>query len=467
MDMTPHFPIYMDYGATTPCDPRVVDAMIPWLREHFGNPASRSHAWGWEAEEAVETARGHVAELIGADPREIVWTSGATESNNLALKGAAHFYQGKGKHLITVKTEHKAVLDTTRELERQGFEVTYLDVQEDGLLDLDKLKAAIRPDTILISVMFVNNEIGVIQDIPAIGKLCREKGVLFHVDAAQATGKVEIDLNTLPVDLMSLASHKTYGPKGIGALYVRRKPRVRLEAQMHGGGHERGMRSGTLPTHQCVGMGEAFRIAKAEMAQDLAKARALQKRLLDGLKDVEQVFVNGHLEKRVPHNLNMSFNFVEGESLIMGIKGLAVSSGSACTSASLEPSYVLRALGRSDELAHSSLRMTIGRFTTEEEIDYAISTIKLNVAKLRELSPLWEMFQDGVQRRSCAQDHAGGIRLSPAQRAGQPSAEVRGIRDQDAPGGLRLGHAGRLGEAACGRRGGAGGASDRPGGPRG
>jgi len=396
MDMTPHFPIYMDYGATTPCDPRVVDAMIPWLREHFGNPASRSHAWGWEAEEAVETARGHVAELIGADPREIVWTSGATESNNLALKGAAHFYSGKGKHLITVKTEHKAVLDTMRELERQGFEVTYLEVQEDGLLDLGQFKAAIRPDTILASVMFVNNEIGVIQDIPAIGQICRDKGVLFHVDAAQATGKVEIDLKTLPVDLMSLASHKTYGPKGIGALYVRRKPRVRLEAQMHGGGHERGMRSGTLPTHQCVGMGEAFRIARLEMAQDLAKASKLQKRLLDGLKDIDQVFVNGHLEKRVPHNLNMSFNFVEGESLIMGIKGLAVSSGSACTSASLEPSYVLRALGRSDELAHSSLRMTIGRFTTEEEIDYAIATIKHNVAKLRELSPLWEMFQDGV-----------------------------------------------------------------------
>lgn len=396
MDMTPHFPIYMDYGATTPVDPRVVDAMIPWLREHFGNPASRSHAWGWEAEEAVEKARVNVAELIGADPREIVWTSGATESNNLALKGAAHFYKTKGKHLITVKTEHKAVLDTMRELERQGFEVTYLEVQEDGLLDLDKLKAAIRPDTILISVMFVNNEIGVIQDIPAIGALCREKGIIFHVDAAQATGKVEIDLKTLPVDLMSLASHKTYGPKGIGALYVRRKPRVRLEAQMHGGGHERGMRSGTLPTHQIVGMGEAFRIAREEMAQDTAKAKALHQRLLDGLKDIEQVFLNGHAEKRVPHNLNMSFNFVEGESLIMGIKGLAVSSGSACTSASLEPSYVLRALGRSDELAHSSLRMTIGRFTTEEEIDFAISTIRHNVAKLRELSPLWEMFQDGV-----------------------------------------------------------------------
>ncbi len=396
MDMTPHFPIYMDYGATTPCDPRVVDAMIPWLREHFGNPASRSHAWGWEAEEAVEKARVQVAELIGADPREIVWTSGATESINLALKGAAQFYKGKGKHLITLKTEHKAVLDTMRELERQGFDVTYLDVQEDGLVNLDALKAAVRPDTILISILFVNNEIGVIQDIPAIGAFCREKGILLHVDAAQATGRVEIDMDKLPIDLMSMTAHKTYGPKGIGALYVRRKPRVRIEAQIHGGGHERGMRSGTLPTHQCVGMGEAFRIAKAEMAQDLAKARKLQQRLLDGLKDIEQVYVNGNLEKRVPQNLNMSFNFVEGESLIMGIKGLAVSSGSACTSASLEPSYVLRALGRSDELAHSSLRMTIGRFTTEEEIDYAITTIKHNVAKLRELSPLWEMFKDGV-----------------------------------------------------------------------
>ncbi|WPH16430.1 IscS subfamily cysteine desulfurase [Variovorax paradoxus] len=396
MDVTPHFPIYLDYGATTPVDPRVVDAMIPWLREHFGNPASRSHAWGWEAEEAVEKARGYVAELIGADPREIVWTSGATESNNLALKGAAQFYKGKGKHLITVKTEHKAVLDTMRELERQGFEVTYMDVEENGLLDLDKFKAAIRPDTILASVMYVNNEIGVIQDVVALGNACREKGVIFHVDAAQATGKVEIDIAKLPIDLMSLASHKTYGPKGIGALYVRRKPRVRLEAQMHGGGHERGMRSGTLPTHQIVGMGEAFRIARLEMKEDIAQAARLQKRLLDGLKDVDQVFINGDLEQRVPHNLNMSFNYVEGESLIMGIKGLAVSSGSACTSASLEPSYVLRALGRSDELAHSSLRMTIGRFTTEEEIDYAISTIKHNVAKLRELSPLWEMFQDGV-----------------------------------------------------------------------
>ena len=396
MDVTPHFPIYLDYGATTPVDPRVVDAMIPWLREHFGNPASRSHAWGWEAEEAVEKARGEVAQLIGADPREIVWTSGATESNNLAIKGAAQFYKGKGKHLITVKTEHKAVLDTMRELERQGFEVTYLDVQENGLLDFEVFQAAIRPDTILASVMFVNNEIGVVQDVVALGNLCREKGVIFHVDAAQATGKVEIDMTKLPIDLMSLASHKTYGPKGIGALYVRRKPRVRLEAQMHGGGHERGMRSGTLPTHQIVGMGEAFRIARVEMKDDLAKATALQKRLIDGLSDVEQVFINGDMAHRVPHNLNISFNYVEGESLIMGIKGLAVSSGSACTSASLEPSYVLRALGRSDELAHSSLRMTIGRFTTEEEIDYAISTIKHNVAKLRELSPLWEMFQDGI-----------------------------------------------------------------------
>jgi cysteine desulfurase len=396
MDVTPHFPIYLDYGATTPVDPRVVDAMVPWLREHFGNPASRSHAWGWEAEEAVEKARGEVAQLIGADPREIVWTSGATESNNLAIKGAAQFYKGKGKHLITVKTEHKAVLDTMRELERQGFEVTYLDVQENGLLDFEVFKAAIRPDTILASVMFVNNEIGVVQDVVALGNLCREKGVIFHVDAAQATGKVEIDMTKLPIDLMSLASHKTYGPKGIGALYVRRKPRVRLEAQMHGGGHERGMRSGTLPTHQIVGMGEAFRIARVEMKDDLAKATALQKRLIDGLSDVEQVFINGDMAHRVPHNLNISFNYVEGESLIMGIKGLAVSSGSACTSASLEPSYVLRALGRSDELAHSSLRMTIGRFTTEEEIDYAISTIRHNVAKLRELSPLWEMFKDGI-----------------------------------------------------------------------
>ena len=396
MSQTPHFPIYMDYGATTPVDPRVVDAMVPWLYEHFGNAASRSHAWGWEAEKAIENAREQVADLIGADPREIVWTSGATESTNLALKGAANFYKGKGKHLITLKTEHKATLDTMRELERQGFEVTYMDVQEDGLLDLEKFKAAIRPDTILASVLFVNNEIGVIQDIAAIGAICREKGVLLHVDGAQATGRVNIDLKTLPVDLMSLTAHKTYGPKGVGALYVRRKPRVRLEAQMHGGGHERGMRSGTLPTHQIVGMGEAFAIAKKQMHDDNAHAARLQKRLLDGLMDVDQVFINGSLDKRVPQNLNMSFNFVEGESLIMGIKGLAVSSGSACTSASLEPSYVLRALGRSDELAHSSLRMTIGRFTTEEEIDYAIKTIRENVAKLRELSPLWEMHQEGI-----------------------------------------------------------------------
>jgi cysteine desulfurase len=396
MDMTPHFPIYMDYGATTPVDQRVVDAMIPWLREHFGNPASRSHAWGWEAEAAVEKAREQVAALVGADPREIVWTSGATESINLALKGAAQFYKTRGKHLITLKTEHKAVLDTMRELERQGFEVTYLDVQEDGLLDLDQLKAAMRSDTILVSVLFVNNEIGVIQDIPAIGAMCRERGIIFHVDAAQATGKVDIDMATLPVDLMSLASHKTYGPKGIGALYVRRKPRVRIEAQMHGGGHERGMRSGTLATHQIVGMGEAYRIARAEMGADNERIRMLQQRLINGLKDIEQTFLNGHAERRVPHNVNMSFNFVEGESLIMGIKGIAVSSGSACTSASLEPSYVLRALGRSDELAHSSLRMTIGRFTTTEEIDYVVTTLKDRVAKLRELSPLWEMFKDGI-----------------------------------------------------------------------
>ena len=386
----------MDYGATTPVDERVVDAMVPWLREHFGNPASRSHAWGWEAEAAVEKAREQVALLIGADPREIVWTSGATESNNLAIKGAAHFYASRGKHLITVKTEHKAVLDTMRELERQGFEVTYLEVQADGLLDFDAFKAAIRPDTILASVMYVNNEIGATQDLPALGALCRERGVVFHVDAAQATGKVEIDMAKLPVDLMSLASHKSYGPKGIGAMYVRRKPRIRLEAQMHGGGHERGLRSGTLPTHQIVGMGEAFRIAREEMSEELPRIAALHDRLVRGLSDIEQTFINGHLTQRVPHNLNISFNYVEGESLIMGVKGLAVSSGSACTSASLEPSYVLRALGRSDELAHSSLRMTIGRFTTEEEIDYAVATLKDRVAKLRELSPLWDMYRDGV-----------------------------------------------------------------------
>jgi cysteine desulfurase len=396
MDMTPHFPIYLDYGATTPCDPRVVDAMIPWLREHFGNPASRSHAWGWEAEEAVEKARTQVAELIGADPREIVWTSGATEAINLALKGAAQFYRTRGKHLITVKTEHKATLDTMRELERQGFEVTYLDVLPNGLLDLDAFQAALRPDTILVSVMFVNNEIGVIQDVVTIGKLCRERGIIFHVDAAQATGKVAINLAELPIDLMSMSAHKTYGPKGMGALYVRRKPRVRLEAQMHGGGHERGMRSGTLPTHQIVGMGEAFRIAREEMGVEQERIRALQQRLIQGLSGIEQTFINGDLEHRVPHNLNISFNYVEGESLIMGVKGIAVSSGSACTSASLEPSYVLRALGRSDELAHSSLRMTIGRFTTEEEIDYAVSVLTDRVAKLRELSPLWDMYKDGI-----------------------------------------------------------------------
>ena len=394
--MTPHFPIYLDYGSTTPCDPRVVDAMIPWLREHFGNPASRSHAWGWEAEEAVEKARVQVAGLINADPREIVWTSGATESINLSIKGAANFYSSRGKHLVTLKTEHKAVLDTMRELERQGFEATYLDVQADGLLDLDRFKDSLRKDTILVSILLVNNEIGVIQDIPAIGAICRERGIVLHVDGAQATGKVAVDMSQLPIDLFSMSAHKTYGPKGQGALYVRRKPRVRIEAQMHGGGHERGMRSGTLPTHQIVGMGAAFEIAGAEMGAELERVRMLQKRLLDGISTIEQVFINGDLEHRVPHNVNASFNYVEGESLIMGVKGLAVSSGSACTSASLEPSYVLRALGRSDELAHSSLRMTIGRFTTTEEIDYAVSTLHANVGKLRELSPLWEMFKDGI-----------------------------------------------------------------------
>ena len=390
------FPIYLDYSATTPVDPRVAEKMIPYLVEKFGNPASRSHAFGWEAEAAVEAARDQVAALVNADPKEIVWTSGATESNNLAIKGAANFYSGKGKHLITVKTEHKAVLDTCRELERQGFEVTYLDVQENGLLDLEVLKAALRPDTILVSVMFVNNEIGVIQPIAEIGEICREKGILFHVDAAQATGKVEIDLAALKVDLMSFSAHKTYGPKGIGALYVRRKPRVRLEAQMHGGGHERGFRSGTLATHQIVGMGEAFRIAREEMAEENARVRALRDRLFKGVSDLEAVFVNGDLEQRVPHNLNISFAYVEGESMLMAVKDLAVSSGSACTSASLEPSYVLRALGREDELAHSSIRFTIGRFNTEEEIDYAIDLLRAKIGKLRELSPLWEMVQNGV-----------------------------------------------------------------------
>ena len=392
----PHFPIYMDYSATTPVDPRVADKMIPYLREQFGNPASRSHMYGWEAEKAVEEARGHVAALINADPREIVWTSGATESNNLAIKGAAHFYQKKGKHIITVKTEHKAVLDTVRELEREGFEATYLDPQPNGLITIEQLEQAIRPDTILVSVMLVNNEIGVIQPIDEIGELCRKRGVIFHCDAAQATGKVEIDLQKTKCDLMTFTAHNTYGPKGIGALYVCRRPRVRIEAQMHGGGHERGLRSGTLATHQIVGMGEAFRIAKEEMATEIPRIKALRDRLLKGLSDIEEVYVNGDLEHRVPHNLNVSFNFVEGESLIMAIKGLAVSSGSACTSASLEPSFVLRALGRSDELAHSSIRFTIGRFTTEEEIDFTINLFKEKVAKLREMSPLWEMYKDGV-----------------------------------------------------------------------
>ena len=390
------FPIYLDYSATTPVDPRVAAKMIPWLTEHFGNPASRSHAYGWEAEKAVEDAREEVAALVNADAKEIIWTSGATESNNLAIKGAAHFYQGKGKHIITVKTEHKAVLDTVRELEREGFEATYLDVQENGLIDLEVLKAAIRPDTIVVSVMFVNNEIGVVQPIAEIGELCREKGVVFHVDAAQATGKVDIDLDRLKVDLMSFCAHKTYGPKGIGALYVRRKPRVRLEAQMHGGGHERGLRSGTLATHQIVGMGESFRLAREEMAEENARVGKLRDRLLAGLTDLEATYVNGDLEQRVPHNLNISFAYVEGESLIMAVKDIAVSSGSACTSASLEPSYVLRALGRNDELAHSSIRFTIGRFTTEEEIEYTIKLLHDKIGKLRELSPLWEMYKDGV-----------------------------------------------------------------------
>lgn len=394
------FPIYLDYSATTPVDPRVAEKMIPYLSEHFGNPASRSHAYGWEAEKAVEEARGQVAALVNADPREIIWTSGATESDNLAIKGAAHFYQAKGRHLITVKTEHKAVLDTMRELEREGFSVTYLDVQENGLIDLEALKAALRPDTTLVSVMFVNNEIGVIQPIAEIGELCRERGILFHVDAAQATGKVEIDLEKLKVDLMSFSAHKTYGPKGIGALYVRRKPRVRLEAQMHGGGHERGLRSGTLATHQIVGMGEAFRLAKLEMAEENEKVRALRERLLAGLSKIEATFVNGDQEHRVAHNLNISFAYVEGESLIMAVKDIAVSSGSACTSASLEPSYVLRALGRSDELAHSSIRFTLGRFTTAEEVDYTITLLQNKIGKLRELSPLWEMVQDGVDLNS-------------------------------------------------------------------
>jgi cysteine desulfurase len=389
-------PIYLDYSATTPVDPRVAQKMIPYLTEHFGNPASRSHAYGWEAEKAVEDARAEVAALVNCDPKEIAWTSGATESINLALKGAAHFYADRGKHLVTVKTEHKATLDTVRELERQGFSATYLDVRPDGLVDLEAFAAALRPDTIVASVMAVNNEIGVIQDFAAMGALCRERGVIFHVDAAQATGKIPLDLAVLKVDLMSFSGHKTYGPKGVGALFVRRKPRVRIEAQMHGGGHERGMRSGTLPTHQLVGMGEAFRLARLEMATENERIRMLRDRLWQGLSRIEEVYLNGDLERRVPHNLNVSFNFVEGESLIMAVKDIAVSSGSACTSASLEPSYVLRALGRSDELAHSSIRFTVGRFTTAEEVDYAVALLQRKVAKLRELSPLWEMHKDGV-----------------------------------------------------------------------
>ena len=389
-------PIYLDYSATTPVDPRVAEKMIPWLTEHFGNPASRSHAYGWEAEEAVENARAEVARLVNCDAKEIVWTSGATESNNLAIKGAAHFYAAKGKHIVTVKTEHKAVLDTVRELERVGFEATYLDPEPSGLVDPAKFEAALRPDTVLASVMLVNNEIGVIQPVAQFGETCRRKGVLFHVDAAQATGKVPIDLGSLKVDLMSFSAHKTYGPKGIGALYVRRKPRVRLEAQMHGGGHEKGMRSGTLATHQIVGMGEAFRLARLEMATENERIRMLRDRLLAGVQGMEEVYVNGDLDHRVPHNLNVSFNFVEGESLIMGMKELAVSSGSACTSASLEPSYVLRALGRNDELAHSSIRFTIGRWTTEADIDFAVKLIHERIGKLREMSPLWEMYKEGI-----------------------------------------------------------------------
>ena len=389
-------PIYLDYSATTPVDPRVAAKMIPYLTEHFGNPASRSHAFGWTAEEAVEEARAHVAALIGADPKEIVWTSGATEGNNLAIKGAAHFYKSKGKHLITQKTEHKAVLDTFRELERQGFEATYLEVEPDGIIDIEKFKSAIRPDTILASIMMVNNEIGVIQPVWEIGEICRAKGIVFHCDAVQGAGRVEIDMAKLKADLVTITAHKIYGPKGIGALYVRRKPRVRIEAQIHGGGHERGFRSGTLPTHQIVGFGEAARLAKLEMAKDNEHVRALRDKLLRSIQELEEVYVNGSLEKRIPHNLNVSFNFVEGESLIMAVKDIAVSSGSACTSASLEPSYVLRALGRSDELAHSSIRFTLGRFSTEEEIHFAADLIKRKVAKLRELSPLWEMHQEGI-----------------------------------------------------------------------
>lgn len=389
-------PIYLDYSATTPIDPRVAEKMIPYITEHFGNPASRSHSFGWTAEKAVEEAREEVAKLVNADPREIVWTSGATESNNLAIKGASHFYSTKGKHVLTIATEHKAVIDAVRELEREGFTATYLEPEPNGLVDLEKFKKAIRPDTVLASVMIVNNEIGVIQDIEALGNICRNEKVIFHVDAAQATGKVGIDLEKLPVDLMSFSAHKTYGPKGIGALYVRRKPRIRIEAQMHGGGHERGMRSGTLATHQIVGMGEAFRIARLEMKSENERIIKLRDKLLQGLQSIEEVYVNGDLKHRIPHNLNISFNYVEGESLIMAVKDIAVSSGSACTSASLEPSYVLRALGRSDELAHSSIRFSIGRFTTEADVDFTIQLLKDKIQKLRELSPLWEMFKDGI-----------------------------------------------------------------------
>ena len=391
-------PIYMDYSATTPVDERVAEKMMAYLTRqgHFGNPASRSHEFGWKAEEAVELARQQVADLINADPREIIWTSGATESDNLAIKGVAHFYQKQGKHIITLKTEHKAVLDSCRQLEREGYEVTYLAPEPSGLLDLDKFRAALRDDTVLASVMHVNNEIGVIQDIAAIGEICRERKIVFHVDAAQSAGKIDIDMDKLKVDLMSFSAHKVYGPKGIGALYVRRKPRVRVEAQMHGGGHERGLRSGTLPTHQIVGMGEAFRIAKEEMAEEDARVRVLRDRLWAGLNGMEEVYLNGDLDQRVPGNLNVSFNYVEGESLIMALKDMAVSSGSACTSSSLEPSYVLRALGRNDELAHSSIRFTIGRFTTQEEVDYVVELVKEKVGKLRELSPLWDMFKDGI-----------------------------------------------------------------------
>ena len=392
----PVYPVYMDYSATTPVDPRVAEKMIPYLSERFGNPASSTHLYGWEAEKAVEEARSHVAALIHADPREIIWTSGATESNNLALKGAAHFYKNRGKHIITVSTEHKAVLDTVQELERQGFEATYLNPQENGLITAEQLEKAIRPDTILVSVMWVNNEIGVIQPIAEIGALCRERGIIFHCDAAQAAGKLDIDLQQTKIDLLTLTAHKAYGPKGIGALFVRRRPRIRLEAQMHGGGHERGMRSGTLATHQIVGMGEAFRIAKAEMHEETARIRSLSERFAKGLTQIEAAVFNGDLKHRVPHNLNISFNYIEGESLMMAMKGLAVSSGSACTSATLEPSYVLRAIGRSDELAHSSIRFTIGRFTTEQEVDYAIDLVTTRVAKLRELSPLWDMYKEGI-----------------------------------------------------------------------